>query len=157
MDYRGNMEGRLVNGVERLYLTVDVMYASLCPCSKEISDYGAHNQRSVANVTVGASLSGVGRLGNAATSGTFVTGADGFIGSHLVESLVGAGYKVRALSLYNSFGNRGWLDHLPNEILREVDAISGDIRDHDYIFRSKCKQNINFFIFCQRQNLYSQK
>lgn len=52
MDYRGNMEGRLVNGVERLYLTVDVMYASLCPCSKEISDYGAHNQRSVANVTV---------------------------------------------------------------------------------------------------------
>ena len=52
MDYRGNMEGRLVDGVERLYLTVDVMYASLCPCSKEISDYGAHNQRSVANVTV---------------------------------------------------------------------------------------------------------
>ena len=66
----------------------------------------------------------------------FVTGADGFIGSHLVESLVGAGYKVRALSLYNSFGNRGWLDHIPNEILREVETISGDIRDHDFIFRS---------------------
>jgi len=52
MDYRGNMEGRLVDGVKRLYLTVNVLYASLCPCSKEISDYGAHNQRSVADVTV---------------------------------------------------------------------------------------------------------
>lgn len=52
MDYRGNMEGRLINGEKRLYLTVDVLYASLCPCSKEISDYGAHNQRSVANLTV---------------------------------------------------------------------------------------------------------
>ena len=52
MDYRGSMEGRLVDGKERLYLTVSVMYASLCPCSKEISDYGAHNQRSVADVTV---------------------------------------------------------------------------------------------------------
>jgi GTP cyclohydrolase I len=52
MDYRGNMEGRLINGKQKLYLTVHVMYASLCPCSKEISNYGAHNQRSVADVTV---------------------------------------------------------------------------------------------------------
>jgi GTP cyclohydrolase I len=52
MDYRANMEGKLIDGKERLFLTVHVMYASLCPCSKEISDYGAHNQRSVADVTV---------------------------------------------------------------------------------------------------------
>jgi len=52
MDYRGSMEGKLIDGVTRLYLTVNVLYASLCPCSKEISDYGAHNQRSVADVTV---------------------------------------------------------------------------------------------------------
>jgi GTP cyclohydrolase I len=52
MDYRGEFEGRLVDGVQRLFLTVHVLYASLCPCSKEISDYGAHNQRSVADVTV---------------------------------------------------------------------------------------------------------
>ena len=52
MDYRGSMEGKLVNGEQKLYLTVHVLYASLCPCSKEISDYGAHNQRSVADVVV---------------------------------------------------------------------------------------------------------
>jgi GTP cyclohydrolase I len=46
------MEGKLIDGVVKLYLTVSVLYASLCPCSKEISDYGAHNQRSVADVTV---------------------------------------------------------------------------------------------------------
>ncbi len=44
-----------------------------------------------------------------------VTGADGFIGSHLVELLLEKGYKVKALCLYNSFGNCGWLDSLPKE------------------------------------------
>jgi GTP cyclohydrolase I len=52
MDYRGCMEGKMINGEQKLYLKVSVLYASLCPCSKEISDYGAHNQRSVANLTV---------------------------------------------------------------------------------------------------------
>lgn len=56
-----------------------------------------------------------------------VTGADGFIGSHLVEQLVQDGYQVRALTQYNSFNSWGWLDHSPN--IHEVDIRSGDVRD----------------------------
>lgn len=52
MDYQGSFEGRLVNGEKKFYLHANVLYASLCPCSKEISDYGAHNQQSYADVTV---------------------------------------------------------------------------------------------------------
>lgn len=52
MDYKGSFEGRLINGQKRYYMTANVLYASLCPCSKEISDYGAHNQQSYADVTV---------------------------------------------------------------------------------------------------------
>lgn len=58
-----------------------------------------------------------------------VTGADGFIGSHLTEELVKKGYKVRAFAYYNSFNNWGWLDTLPKEIMDEVDVFTGDIRD----------------------------
>ena len=58
-----------------------------------------------------------------------VTGADGFIGSHLVESLVKAGYKVRAFVLYNSFNSWGWLDHAPKNIKEGIEVFSGDIRD----------------------------
>lgn len=58
-----------------------------------------------------------------------VTGADGFIGSHLIEELVKQGYKVKAFVYYNSFNNWGWLDTLPNEIMKEVDVFAGDIRD----------------------------
>ena len=58
-----------------------------------------------------------------------VTGADGFIGSHLTEALVRAGHKVRAFVLYNSFGTRGHLDALPKEILAEIEVHAGDIRD----------------------------
>ena len=58
-----------------------------------------------------------------------VSGADGFIGSTLVEKLVKSGMRVRALAYYNSFGTNGWLDTLPKEILSEVDIIRGDIRD----------------------------
>ena len=56
-----------------------------------------------------------------------VTGADGFIGSHLCESLVKAGAKVRALVLYNSFNDWGWLDN--SNYLNEIEVISGDVRD----------------------------
>jgi len=56
-----------------------------------------------------------------------VTGADGFIGSHLVESLVQAGYSVRALVQYNSFNNWGWLEN--SACLNQVDIVSGDVRD----------------------------
>ncbi len=56
-----------------------------------------------------------------------VTGADGFIGSHLTELLLLRGYKVRALAQYNSFNSTGWLDKLPSSASLEV--VSGDIRD----------------------------
>jgi len=58
-----------------------------------------------------------------------VTGADGFIGSHLTEQLVRSGRNVRAMALYNSFGTFGWLDSLPKEIKDEIEIIPGDIRD----------------------------
>ena len=58
-----------------------------------------------------------------------VTGADGFIGSHLVEELVKKGYKVRAFVLYNSFGSWGWLDHINEDIKKNIEIFSGDIRD----------------------------
>jgi UDP-glucose 4-epimerase len=58
-----------------------------------------------------------------------VTGADGFIGSHLVERLVERGHRVRALALYNSFGTYGWLDTLPADILENVEVVMGDVRD----------------------------
>lgn len=58
-----------------------------------------------------------------------VTGADGFIGSHLTEELVKKGYEVRAFAYYNSFNTWGWLDTLPEDIMRHVDVFTGDIRD----------------------------
>lgn len=58
-----------------------------------------------------------------------VTGADGFIGSHLTEALVRGGREVRAFVLYNSFGSRGWLDHAPEEIRANLDVFAGDVRD----------------------------
>lgn len=58
-----------------------------------------------------------------------VTGAEGFIGSHLVERLVREGHRVRAMVLYNSFGSCGWLDTLDSELLAEVEVVPGDVRD----------------------------
>lgn len=59
----------------------------------------------------------------------FVTGADGFIGSHLTEELIRQGCKVKAFTLYNSFNNWGWLDTLPKDILTEIEIFQGDVRD----------------------------
>jgi NAD dependent epimerase/dehydratase len=56
-----------------------------------------------------------------------VTGADGFIGSHLTERLLEAGARVKALSCYNSFGNWGWLEDIPR--LKDVEVAAGDVRD----------------------------
>ncbi len=56
-----------------------------------------------------------------------VTGADGFIGSHLVEHLVSKGHKVRALCVYNSFNSWGWLDDVKNS--KDIEVVTGDIRD----------------------------
>jgi len=64
-----------------------------------------------------------------------VTGADGFIGSHLVQELVRDGHAVTALSQYNSFNQNGWLDHLPEEIRSQVKIVSGDIRDPSFTGR----------------------
>ena len=58
-----------------------------------------------------------------------VTGADGFIGSHLTEQLIKDGYSVKAFSYYNSFNSWGWLDTLPKDILDEIEIFTGDIRD----------------------------
>lgn len=58
-----------------------------------------------------------------------ITGADGFIGSHLVEKLVEEGKEVKAFVYYNSFNNWGWLDILPKQVLKEIEIFAGDIRD----------------------------
>ncbi len=58
-----------------------------------------------------------------------VTGADGFIGSHLTEALVRQGHDVRAFVLYNSFNSWGWLDHADRSIRDNLDVFAGDIRD----------------------------
>jgi NAD dependent epimerase/dehydratase len=58
-----------------------------------------------------------------------ITGADGFIGSHLTERLLKEGCKVKAFVYYNSFNSWGWLDTLPTETLEQIEIFSGDIRD----------------------------
>ena len=62
-----------------------------------------------------------------------VTGADGFIGSHLVENLVTYGYTVKAFCLYNSLGSWGWLDQTNSEIIKNVEIVLGDIRDQNCV------------------------
>ena len=58
-----------------------------------------------------------------------VTGADGFIGSHLVEALVKKDYDVRAFVLYNSFDSCGWLDNCSTQIKEKFEVFRGDVRD----------------------------
>jgi UDP-glucose 4-epimerase len=62
-----------------------------------------------------------------------VTGADGFIGSHLTERLVSDGADVRAFCFYNSQGSRGWLDDLEPGIAEKIDVVLGDIRDREFV------------------------
>ena len=63
----------------------------------------------------------------------FVTGSDGFIGSHLVELLVQSGAQVKALVYYNSWNDIGWLKDIPKSTLSQVELVRGDIRDSDHI------------------------
>lgn len=65
-----------------------------------------------------------------------VTGADGFIGSHLTEMLLDMGYDVRAFVLYNSFGKWGWLDTLPKDKRDALDIAMGDVRDPVFVRKS---------------------
>lgn len=58
-----------------------------------------------------------------------VTGAEGFIGSHLTEALVASGHRVRAMAQYNSFSSYGWLETLHPDVLDQVDIVLGDVRD----------------------------
>jgi len=62
-----------------------------------------------------------------------ITGADGFIGSHLTETLVKLGANTRALVSYNNFGSWGWLEHIEKDVLDEVDVYSGDISTYDSV------------------------
>lgn len=63
----------------------------------------------------------------------FVTGADGFIGSHLTELLVRSGYDVKAMVKYNSFGSNGWLDSCAPDVAGQFKIVSGDIRDPYFV------------------------
>lgn len=65
-----------------------------------------------------------------------VTGADGFIGSHLTERLLELGHDVKAFTFYNSFNNWGWLDTLPKEKLNQIEIFSGDIRDPNGVYEA---------------------
>ena len=67
-----------------------------------------------------------------------ITGADGFIGSHLTERCIAQGAKVRAFVYYNSFGRWGWLDTLPKGVMDRHEVISGDVRDFSCVLEA-CK------------------
>ncbi|MCX5713486.1 MAG: SDR family NAD(P)-dependent oxidoreductase, partial [Candidatus Omnitrophica bacterium] len=63
-----------------------------------------------------------------------ITGGGGFIASHLIERLVGAGAKVRVFVRYNSRNNFGLVDRLPSEVREKIDVIAGDVRDYNAIY-----------------------
>jgi NAD dependent epimerase/dehydratase len=76
----------------------------------------------------------------------FVTGADGFIGSHLVEALVKNGANVKALVYYNSWNQIGWLQDCHENIIKSIEIIKGDIRDSFFINESVKKSNYIFHL-----------
>lgn len=70
---------------------------------------------------------------NLQSKNILVTGADGFIGSHLTEALVKLGANVKAFVYYNSFGHLGWLEHIEKDVLDQLEIHSGDIRSYDSV------------------------
>ena len=93
-------------------------------------------------------MSGGTGTANASYSGcnVLVTGADGFIGSHLTERLTGLDANVTALSLYNAFDTLGWLDDLPAATRRRVTLVRGDVRDPGFVRRIMAGQEIVFHL-----------
>jgi NAD dependent epimerase/dehydratase len=75
-----------------------------------------------------------------------VTGACGFIGSHIVEKLVKKNFNVTAFTFYNSLGSNGWLDNTDKKILKEVKIVSGDIRDYEFLVNNSKKIDIIFHL-----------
>ena len=68
-----------------------------------------------------------------------ITGADGFIGSHLTENLVKNGYDVTAFVYYNSFNSWGWIDDINPKVLKNIKIVTGDIRDYQCIYNASKK------------------
>lgn len=75
-----------------------------------------------------------------------VTGADGFIGSHLVERLVAQGAQVKAFVYYNSFNSWGWLDTLPSQTMNKVEVFAGDVRDPNGVLEATEKADVVFHL-----------
>lgn len=75
-----------------------------------------------------------------------VTGADGFIGSHLTERLVKEGAKVRAFIYYNSFGRQGWLDQTVPDLMENIEIFPGDIRDSNRVLEAVKDQSFVFHL-----------
>ncbi len=75
-----------------------------------------------------------------------VTGACGFIGSHLVEKLIKKNYKVKAFTFYNSRGSNGWLDNLDEKIVKNLEIISGDIRDQEFVLNNSKNIDVIFHL-----------
>ncbi len=75
-----------------------------------------------------------------------VTGAEGFIGSHLCERLVKIGANVKALVLYNSFNKDGWLEDISDDIKKDIEILNGDIRDQEFIKNICRKSDIIFHL-----------
>jgi len=71
-----------------------------------------------------------------------VTGACGFIGSHLVEKLVKKNFKVKAFTFYNSIGSNGWIDNIDKKIIKDTEIISGDIRDQEFLLKNSKKTDV---------------
>lgn len=82
----------------------------------------------------------------ASSKNIFITGADGFIGSHLVESLVKSNHNVTAMCFYNSFNSYGWLDTLEKNVLKNTNIVMGDIRDQNSINRLTKKSEIIYHL-----------
>ena len=75
-----------------------------------------------------------------------VTGACGFIGSHLVEQLIKKNFSVKAFTFYNARGSNGWLDNIDKKLKKDFEIIQGDIRDQDFLVNNTRKVDVIFHL-----------